>query len=74
MPMYEYQCAKCGHDFEHLAKSMTQTETVACPACGSQRTQRQLSVFAVGAAASKPARRAPCAGCTGQGCGLDQAD
>lgn len=47
MPMYEYKCSKCNHQFEKLAKSMSSTDAVECPKCGSKKTDRALSVFAV---------------------------
>lgn len=37
MPMYDYQCEKCGHGFEH-EHAMSFTGKVKCPACGSTRT------------------------------------
>jgi len=61
MPIYEYQCGKCQKDFEHLAKSMSQSDAaVPCPTCGSKKTSRKFSVFAV-AATGRPtaARTAP---------------
>lgn len=50
MPIYEYTCRNCDAKFEQLARSMTATEVkVKCPECGSPKTARALSVFAVGA-------------------------
>jgi putative FmdB family regulatory protein len=58
MPIYEYQCRACQHAFEHLARSSRSRAAVACPECGSQDTERQLSVFAArqgtGGGASMP--------------------
>lgn len=48
MPIYEYLCEKCEHEFEHLAKSMAASgEKVECPKCGSKKTGRKLSVCAI---------------------------
>jgi putative FmdB family regulatory protein len=62
MPLYEYRCQDCQHDFELLVREST---TLECPACHSDRLQKQLSVFAVGA--GTPGRRdavpAPCGAC-----------
>ncbi len=55
VPIYEYCCKKCDNKFEHLQRSMTNLVKVACPACGSDQTDRALSVFAVGAESTKPA-------------------
>lgn len=46
MPIYEYRCQKCEQVFEHLARSMNGESRVACPECGSSKTERMLSVFA----------------------------
>jgi putative FmdB family regulatory protein len=43
MPLYAYACANCAHQFETLVRS---DETPACPACGSEKLERQLSLIA----------------------------
>lgn len=55
MPMYEYACSKCGHQFEKLVKSASQRdEKIECPNCASTQTGRKISVFsAVGTAAGQ---------------------
>ena len=51
MPIYEYTCAKCKGKFEQLVRSMKAAdEPVKCPECGSDKTARSLSVFAVSSA------------------------
>jgi putative FmdB family regulatory protein len=42
MPIYEYRCAVCGHQDEHLQKVSDAAHTV-CPACGKHKYQKQLS-------------------------------
>jgi putative FmdB family regulatory protein len=63
MPLFEYRCADCGHQFEFLTRG---SAAPACPKCESQSLEKQLSVFAVGGAsagaASVPAD-SPCASC-----------
>ena len=44
MPLYEYECEKCGHQFEELV-SFAEADKVACEQCGSKRTQRMASEF-----------------------------
>lgn len=44
MPIYEYRCESCEHDFEELVFSTT--ASVPCPSCGSEDVARKLSVFA----------------------------
>jgi putative FmdB family regulatory protein len=44
MPLYEYKCQACGHDFETLVRG---AERPACPACQSHDLERLLSSFGV---------------------------
>ena len=41
MPIYEFRCDRCGARFEELVAAGT--ESVACPDCGAERTERVLS-------------------------------
>ena len=43
MPIYGYDCNKCGHEFETLVRS---SETPSCPSCDSTDLTRQLSLIA----------------------------
>ncbi len=45
MPIYEYKCEDCGHHFDALRTMRAADDAIACKACGSERTQRTLSVF-----------------------------
>lgn len=62
MPIYEYACPQCGHEFEALVRSDT---VPACPQCQSTRLDKKLSVFATAAATAEPAAAAPgpCGAC-----------
>ena len=53
MPIYEYTCDACRNGFEELVRKMSAEDRPACPKCGSTRTARKLSVFAVGAEGSR---------------------
>jgi len=44
MPIYEYECRGCGHQFELL---VLKTTVAACPECQSQDLEQLLSGFAV---------------------------
>jgi len=46
MPVYEYICEKCEHEFEVLSRSMSDRALPDCPACGAARVKRRMSVFA----------------------------
>lgn len=55
MPLYEYECKKCGKKFEKLIFS-TEKENIKCPFCSSEETKRILSLFSSkGAGCSAPA-------------------
>ncbi|MEW6356231.1 MAG: zinc ribbon domain-containing protein [Planctomycetota bacterium] len=43
MPIYEYRCAACEEEFEFLHRGR---ERAICPACGSKKLSKRLSVFA----------------------------
>jgi putative FmdB family regulatory protein len=43
MPIFEYVCDKCHHEFEALVFGEEKAE---CPKCHSKKLEAQLSVFA----------------------------
>ncbi len=45
MPLYEYECAKCGHRFEKIEK-VTAPARQKCPKCGG-KAARQLAAPAI---------------------------
>jgi putative FmdB family regulatory protein len=53
MPIYEYTCQSCKNAFEHLQRTMSDGPKPKCPECGSAKTARKLSVFAVAGESSK---------------------
>lgn len=48
MPLYEYQCRKCGCSFEQLRRMKDADEAIECPKCHSMQVERQFSTFASG--------------------------
>jgi putative FmdB family regulatory protein len=52
MPIYEFTCKSCDTKFEHLTRSMSENPKAPCPSCGSDKTARALSVFAVSSGSS----------------------
>jgi putative FmdB family regulatory protein len=44
VPIYDFQCKGCGHEFEALVRN---NDTPACPSCQSGDLERLLSTFAV---------------------------
>ena len=48
MPLYEYQCRRCGKVFEMLRRIQDTDNDLECPNCHSHKVERQLSTFAAG--------------------------
>lgn len=46
MPIYEYQCTKCGHRFERMRGKFSDPPAKKCPECGG-RVQQLMSAPAV---------------------------
>jgi putative FmdB family regulatory protein len=59
MPIFEYLCKDCDHEFEALVFG---TDKAECPRCRSKKLAPQLSVFAVSAKGSSGVSASPSAG------------
>jgi putative FmdB family regulatory protein len=74
MPIYEYVCEHCRHQFELLLRG---SEKPVCPSCGRSKLNKLLSVPAAHVASSKPSCPARDLGvcgmpqCGGGLCGLE---
>ncbi|MDD3311720.1 zinc ribbon domain-containing protein [Pseudodesulfovibrio sp.] len=82
MPIFEYKCDDCGHEFEELV--FDRDACPPCPKCGSEKTGKLISACRcrVGAGGSAPSEGAsdsgassssfsassPCSGCSGGNC------
>ncbi len=55
MPLYDFVCRACSHQFEALVRPGSVT---ACPSCQSQDLERQVSSFAVSTADRRQAAAA----------------
>ncbi|MBI4888666.1 MAG: zinc ribbon domain-containing protein [Acidobacteria bacterium] len=62
MPLYEYTCTTCAHQFELLVRNQQPPE---CPACHGRALERRFSVFAAhtSTATARPAAAGPCGAC-----------
>jgi len=63
MPIFEYICKECQHQFEALIFGAQKAE---CPKCQSKKLEPQLSVFAVSTksgASARPMPAGPCGSC-----------
>ncbi|MFC2003693.1 zinc ribbon domain-containing protein [Chloroflexota bacterium] len=45
MPIYEYECKKCGGRFELLRSIKDNDNDIRCPKCGKDSPKRLLSSF-----------------------------
>jgi putative FmdB family regulatory protein len=45
MPIYEYQCRRCGEVFERIMKVNEKSDTLTCPYCGEKKPEKILSSF-----------------------------
>ncbi len=43
MPIFGFVCDDCGEQFEELIFRISTIDDVACPSCGGEQVQRQLS-------------------------------
>ena len=58
MPIFEYKCKECDHEFEALVYGK---EKADCPKCRSSKLEPKLSVFAVSSKGTSPSPGAPSA-------------
>ena len=49
MPLYDFRCRSCGHEFEALVRPVD-TVTPVCPSCAGRDLEKLLSGFAVSSA------------------------
>jgi putative FmdB family regulatory protein len=53
MPIHDFRCKSCGHEFEGLSRP--QDPPVTCPSCRSADLEKRLSSFATSTAESRAA-------------------
>jgi len=72
MPIYEYHCNDCGHDFEYLVFGGDQPGE--CPACKSSKVNKLMSTCGFlskgsgGETLKSSAAAASCGGCAATSC------
>jgi len=71
MPIYEFECRKCGAKFEELLRS-SDSSGVTCPKCGTNKIKRLMSTFAAysggGGMKTGIAGSGGCGSCSGGSC------
>jgi len=65
MPIYEYRCDRCGHQFEKLIRNQNDLPD-KCPECNAEGLKKLFSTFSAKVAASS----AGGAGCADGSCSL----
>ena len=63
MPIYEYTCQRCGHEFEQMVCMSRRDAVDACPICGIDAVERKISVFAASPGSPDPAPPTGCGRC-----------
>ncbi len=60
MPIFEYVCRECASEFEKIV--FGEPLDIDCPACGSKKTEKMISTFAVSGNGMKSLQRetGPC--------------
>ena len=66
VPIYEYRCSQCGEKFEKLVRTTSGPLEIHCPACASEKVDRQISNFSYSGVNLIDSYTAPSAG---GGCG-----
>ena len=54
MPIFEYECQKCHHEFEHLLLPSHPTEP-ECPKCQSRKLEKVISTFGLSTPSTRKA-------------------
>lgn len=58
MPIFEYRCRACAHQFEALTLPSKESAPPACPSCHSLDLEKLLSSFAVDSDGTRQSARA----------------
>ncbi|HUT74839.1 MAG TPA: zinc ribbon domain-containing protein [Armatimonadota bacterium] len=72
VPIYEFRCSACDHEFEALCRMGSGGRGAACPRCGKRRLRRLPSRFSArsgdGAGSAAAAAGSGCASCSSRNC------
>jgi putative FmdB family regulatory protein len=69
MPIYEFKCMDCDHNFEELLKISEKDKKVHCPKCQSHNIKKAFSVFGTSGASGNGGSCASAPSCGGTGFG-----
>ena len=70
MPIYEYECDKCGERFEVLRPRQQRDNATECVECGCKRTELVMSGFSgrIGSGGETQSVGSACVGCAATSC------
>lgn len=68
MPIYEFTCSACGHNFEKLCKVSDNLSAIECPSCGARTPRKKLSLFGCNTGEGSTSGSS-CGGCSSKNCG-----
>ncbi|UCG39187.1 MAG: zinc ribbon domain-containing protein [bacterium] len=53
MPIFEFRCKKCGHQFETITSRSEDGSGLSCPECGAGKPEKLISLFSASGTESK---------------------
>ncbi|MGQ9857911.1 MAG: FmdB family zinc ribbon protein [Thermodesulfobacteriota bacterium] len=65
MPIYEFKCQACGHQFEELVLSTVDLSKLRCPRCSKGGVEKLLSVFSSSGGSAGSSLASAGSGCGG---------
>ncbi len=67
MPIYEFICDQCEHEFEKLV--FNSSEKIGCPKCNGKKVSRKMSAFAFSSGGKfKSTASSSCGSCSSGSC------
>jgi putative FmdB family regulatory protein len=64
MPIFEYRCQECGTEFDELESVENRDAPHECPKCGSEKSERLMSLFSTGSGGEGGGKICPSSGST----------
>lgn len=68
MPIREFRCAACGHEFETLLLGRSDEMANKCPKCGRKKLTALFSVFGLSGTEKKVSGGKSCTSCSSHNC------
>jgi len=62
VPIYEFKCKECGHEFELIMRASANKEEVTCPKCHAKNPERLMSAFSSGSSGGGFSASSSCGG------------